>query len=383
MNILIISHGIPSKEDPQWGCFELDQARALSSLGHHVAIAAIDGRFRLYWRRIGIKTTTFERIKAYLFFLLPLKVFIFPFLQRRIRAWMFDYLFMQIVKENGVPDIIYAHYLFTIDSLKVMRKNFPEIPIVGIEHWSELCKSRVPKGLLRSGKDAYQLVDRLLAVSPSLQAQIKKHFGKDPEVVYDMVDQYFLDAPLAKRSSGNEPFRFVSCGSLVPIKAFDVLIKAFAKMESPDAELTIIGDGPEKGALIRLSEELGVSKRVRFTGRLPHERIAEVLSKANVYALASRSETFGVSYVEALAMGLPVIATRCGGPDSFMNDTCGLMVDVDDVTGLAKAMDRMAKRVDDYSPETIREYVRSRFSGEVIAKQLEKIFIEEIEKKKS
>ena len=231
MNILIVSHGIPSKEDPQWGCFELDQARALSLLGHHVIIAAVDGRFRLHWRKMGIKRVVFGQIKEYLLFFLPLKTFIFPFLQRRIRARWFDYLFRQIVRENGVPDIIYAHYLFIIDSLKVVRDRFPDIPIVGIEHWSELCRDRVPKSLLQSGKDAYQLVDRLLAVSPSLQERIKKHFGKESAVVYDMVDQYFLDIPLAKRPSRNEPFRFVSCGSLIPRKGFDVLIKAFAKIK--------------------------------------------------------------------------------------------------------------------------------------------------------
>ncbi|SKC41486.1 Glycosyltransferase involved in cell wall bisynthesis [Bacteroidales bacterium WCE2004] len=383
MYILIVSHGIPSKEDAQWGCFELDQARALSSLGYNVTIAAIDGRFRLLWRKIGIKTTTFEQIKAYLYFLIPLKAFVFPFLQRRIRARMFDHLFMQIVKENGVPDIIYAHYLFTIDSLKVVRKHFPEIPVVGIEHWSELCKSRVPKGLLRCGKDAYQLVDRLLAVSPSLQEQIKKHFGKESEVVYDMVDQYFLDVPLAKRPSGNEPFRFASCGSLIPRKGFDVLIKAFAKIKDSTAELLIIGEGPEKEALKELSQAEGVASRVRFLGRIPREEIAAVYATCSAFALASRAETFGVSYIEAMAMGIPAIATPCGGPEHFMNDTCGLLVDVDDVTGLTRAMDSVEEHIGDYSPEAIREYVHSRFSGEVIAKQLEKIFIEEIEKKKS
>lgn len=382
MYILILSHGIPSKEDAQWGCFELDQARALSSLGHHVSIAAIDGRFRLYWRKMGIKKTTFEQIKAYLFFLLPHKAFVFPFLQRRFRARMFDHLFMQIVQENGVPDIIYAHYLFTIDSLKLVRERFPEIPLVGIEHWSELCKDRVPKSLLRSGKEAYQLVDRLLAVSPSLQEQIKKHFGKESEVVYDMVDQYFLDVPLAKRPSGNEPFRFASCGSLIPRKGFDVLIKAFAKIKDSTAELLIIGDGPEKDALKELSQTEGVASRVRLLGRIPREEIASVYATCSAFALASRAETFGVSYIEAMAMGIPSIATPCGGPEHFMNDTCGFLVDVDDVAGLTKAMDSLEEHIDDYSPEVIREYVRSRFSGEVIAKQLDTIFKEEISKKK-
>lgn len=383
MNILIVSHGIPSKEDPQWGCFELDQARALSLLGHHVIIAAVDGRFRLHWRKMGIKRVVFGQIKEYLLFFLPLKTFIFPFLQRRIRARWFDYLFRQIVRENGVPDIIYAHYLFIIDSLKVVRDRFPDIPIVGIEHWSELCRDRVSKSLLQSGKDAYQLVDRLLAVSPSLQERIKKHFGKESAVVYDMVDQYFLDIPLAKRPSRNEPFRFASCGSLIPRKGFDVLIKAFAKIKDSATELLIIGDGPEKEVLKGLCQTEGVASRVHFLGRIPREEIASVYATCSAFALASRAETFGVSYIEAMAVGIPSIATPCGGPEHFMNDTCGLLVDVDDVAGLTKAMDRVEEHINDYLPETIREYVRSRFSGEVIAKQLEAIFKEEISKKKS
>ena len=84
-----------------------------------------------------------------------------------------------------------------------------------------------------------------------------------------------------------------------------------------------------------------------------------------------------------MAMGLPAIATRCGGPESFMNDDCGIMVDVDDVDELVSAMNRMEEHIDDYSPLAIREYVRSRFSGEVIAKQLESIFEEEIKAKRA
>lgn len=296
---------------------------------------------------------------------------------------MFDYLFMQIVKENGVPDIIYAHYLFTIDSLKVVRKHFPEIPVVGIEHWSELCKSRVPKGLLRCGKDAYQLVDRLLAVSPSLQEQIKKHFGKDSEVVYDMVDEEFLHAPISVGSGENGPFVFASCGSLLPRKGFDVLLRAFSETRDKTSKLIILGAGPEKVRLQELAGELGILERVTFKGMVSRDEIREIYRRCSAYVLATKSETFGVSYVEAMAMGLPAIATRCGGPEHFMNDTCGLLVDVDDVAALTRAMDSVEEHIGDYSPEAIREYVRSRFSGEVIAKQLEKIFIEEIEKKKS
>ena len=293
------------------------------------------------------------------------------------------HLFDAVCKKEGVPDIIYAHYLFSMGGLDLVHGKYREVPIVGIEHWSELSKPTLTKRVLAYAGIAYNLTDRLLAVSPSLQEQIKKHFGKESEVVYDMVDQYFLDVPLAKRPSGNETFRFASCGSLIPRKGFDVLIKAFAKIKDSTAELLIIGEGPEKEALKELSQAEGVASRVRFLGRIPREEIAAVYATCSAFALASRAETFGVSYIEAMAKGIPAIATPCGGPEHFMNDTCGLLVDVDDVAALTRAMDSVEEHIGDYSPEAIREYVRSRFSGEVIAKQLEKIFVEEIEKKKS
>ncbi len=381
MNILIVSHGIPSKEDPQWGCFELDQARALVALGHKVTMVAVDGRFRGFRARRGISYSEFGEVHAYLLYLFPCRLLVFKNLEVKVRSRMMMHLFDAVCKKEGVPDIIYAHYLFSMGGLDLVHGKYPEIPIVGIEHWSELAKAKLAHQVLAYASIGYNLTDRLLAVSPSLQEQIKKHFGKESEVVYDMVDQYFLDVPLAKRPSGKEPFRFASCGSLIPRKGFDVLIKAFAKIKDATAELLIIGEGPEKEALKELCQTEGVASRVRFLGRIPREEIAAVYATCSAFALASRAETFGVSYIEAMAMGIPAIATPCGGPEHFMNDTCGFLVDVDDVAGLTKAMDSVEEHIDDYSPETIREYVRSRFSGEVIAKQLEQIFNEEIQKK--
>lgn len=316
-------------------------------------------------------------------YLFPCRLLVFKNLEAKVRSRMMMHLFDAVCKKEGVPDIIYAHYLFSMGGLDLVHGKYREVPIVGIEHWSELSKPTLTKRVLAYAGIAYNLTDRLLAVSPSLQEQIKKHFGKESEVVYDMVDQYFLDVPLAKRPSGNETFRFASCGSLIPRKGFDVLIKAFAKIKDSTAELLIIGEGPEKEALKELSQAEGVASRVRFLGRIPREEIAAVYATCSAFALASRAETFGVSYIEAMAKGIPAIATPCGGPEHFMNDTCGLLVDVDDVAALTRAMDSVEEHIGDYSPEAIREYVRSRFSGEVIAKQLEKIFVEEIEKKKS
>ena len=381
MKILIFSHGIPSDIDPQWGCFELDQAKALEALGHKVTLAAIDGRFRKSRAGRGVVYSEFGKIHAYLYYLIPYRLLGLQTLRIKVRSWMTRRLFGVICKKEGFPDIIYAHYLFTMGGLDLVHRDYPDIPVVGIEHWSHLSKKELSPADVTRGLVGYGLADRLLAVSPSLQLQIKNHFGKDSEVVYDTVDNVFLESSI-KEEKPVIPFRFISVGTLNEGKGYDVLIRAFAAMANHASELIIIGDGPEKEGILQLCKDLQVEDRIVLKGRLSHEEIVKNLAEANAYVLASRSETFGVSYIEAMAMGLPAIATRCGGPESFMNDSCGLMVDVDDVAGLTVAMDRMVEHIRDYSPEAIREYVRSRFSGKVIARQLEQIFEEVIHKKK-
>ena len=194
-----------------------------------------------------------------------------------------------------------------------------------------------------------------------------------------MVDSAFLQAPIHNHRPA-DPFRFISVGSLNEVKGFDTLLKAFANSFDNEAQLIIIGDGPLKDTLIKQAKELSITDRVYFKGRLSREEIVKCLSNANAFVLASRSETFGVSYIEAMAMGLPVIATRCGGPDVFMNEFCGIMVNVDDVGSLTDAMNNMIKDIKNYSPIEIRDYVSSLFSGAVIAKRLESILIEEVNK---
>ena len=161
-----------------------------------------------------------------------------------------------------------------------------------------------------------------------------------------------------------------------------MLIKAFSRIDDKKTKLIIIGDGPEKDNLLRLCKEEGVEDRVSFKGRHSREEIVSFYKECSAFVLASHSETFGVAYIEALAMGIPVIATRCGGPESFMNLDCGYLVDVGDVNGLVEAMNRIQSEYGKFSSQQIREYVRSRFSGNVVAKQLEAIFEEEIMKKK-
>ena len=109
MNILIFSHGIPSVIDPQWGCFELDQAKALEALGHKITLAAIDGRFRKGRAGRGVVYSEFGKIHAYLYYLIPYRLLGLQTLRIKVRSWMTRRLFRVICKKEGFPDVIYAN----------------------------------------------------------------------------------------------------------------------------------------------------------------------------------------------------------------------------------------------------------------------------------
>ena len=376
MHVLIISHGYPTIKDPQWGCFEKDQAEALVKMGHRVTVVVVDMRFRPSNQAFGINHINDGAISAYTYFMLSGKLI--PSRMRRFVAErMMLRLCRKVFRAEGMPDVIYAHYMFCIAMLRQVKQKYA-IPIVGIEHWSELNKSALPPRLMQSGRTAYALTDRLLAVSPSLQAQMKRHFGVEAEVVYDMVNDVFLRPAIREKIA--KPFVWLAVGSLNQGKGYDVLLEAFAQLGGA-GQLIIIGSGPENERLHAQAERLGIAGRIRFTGMLDKQTIVRLMNESNAFVLPSRGETFGVAYIEAMAMGLPVIATRCGGPEHFVNSDNGLLVDINNVKQLTKAMRQMETTIDKYEPESIRAYVQERFSAKAIAGQLEEIFEKVIKQK--
>ena len=377
MHVLIISHGYPTVKDPQWGCFEKDQAEALVGMGHRVTVAVVDMRFRPFNQAFGISHINDGAISAYIYFLISGKL-IPSRMKQFVSERMMLRLCRRIFRAEGIPDVIYAHYMPCIAMLRLVKQKYA-IPVVGIEHWSELNKPTLPPGLMQSGRTAYALTDRLLAVSPSLQIQMKRHFGVAAEVVYDMVSDVFLKPVISEKTS--KPFVWMSVGSLIQRKGYDVLIEAFAQLGGAE-QLIIVGSGSENERLHALAERLGISDRVKFTGMLDKQAIISLMNESNAFVLPSRGETFGVAYIEAMAMGLPVIATPCGGPEHFVMSDNGLLVDIDNVEQLINAMRQMETTIDKYQPETIRAYVQERFSAKAIAGQLEEIFENEIKQNK-
>lgn len=364
MKVAVISRGKPTADYPLNGIFEFDQAKALAQRGVDVAFVAIDFRIWTDKRKYGLFQYECEGVQVFELSL-PLNVYrrAIPVLQRLLLI-----PFKAMLKSFGTPDVVHAHF-YSIAAIASILKRKYGIPFVVTEHSSKLNKpleqiSDLDRHLTIS---AYQSSDQLICVSETLRNNIQKNFGYNSIVVPNMVDNSSFRYNEQNRS--DLPFVFVAVGNLIPIKAFDKLIEAFTSVKE-NSELLIIGDGPERNSLRGQIIDLQLDTQVKLLGRLNRNEINLIYQKSHVFVLPSQSETFGVSYVEALYAGLPIIGTHCGGPESFVDESNGILVPVNDVAALANAMRTMRQNYCNYNRQQISERCIERFSPAVIADRL-------------
>lgn len=383
MYILLISRGVPSKKDPLWGCFEFDQARALKSIGHKVIVLSVDERVRFYKRKIGLSHQLVDGIDCYNYCLLPKKLSeIFGFnISSKVSYAHYNFVFQKIVQEHGTPDVIYSHYLTTSYVATLLKKKW-NIPLVAIEHWSEINKDKLTPWVKKVGQLTYANVDKLISVSRSLQDRIKQHFGVYSTVIHNMVGADFFNRPNYFRLEGK--ITFVTTGRLVYGKGFDLLPKAFAKLNLPKEiwEMNIIGGGEEYNNLQKQIKELDLQDNIYLLGQKTKSQVVDILKTSDIFILPSRAENFSVAVLEALACGLPVISSDCGGIRECIFDFNGRLFPVDDVDLLADSIRHIFENYQSYDKVQIAEDCKNRFSPEVIAHQLTDVFNEIISKHK-
>lgn len=376
MKIFVIARGYPSQKDPTWGCFEKDQAEALYKLGHQVVVLSVDTRFRFYWRKLGIQHIKDNHLSAYNIFLFPYALLFF--LPQRIKdyfyAWQLERVYKRAVSTYGTPDILYSHYLMCTRMAVHLRKKYA-LPLVAMEHWSALNIRPIPKAIRKLVENTYPYVDQLLAVSEPLKKNILDfQVPTTISVVHNMVGKEFHYTPT---TNDDRPLTFVSTGRLVYGKGFDLLIRAFEKIRHqlpPKWKVMIIGGGEEKTALQQQINNLNLQENIQLVGQQNKTEIVQLLQQSDIFVFPSRGENFSVSVLEALACGLPVIASICGGIRECIDEKNGLLFPVDDVETLASSIIYMTKHLDQYHRESIAQDCQERFSSEVIAKQLTRIF---------
>jgi glycosyltransferase involved in cell wall biosynthesis len=292
------------------------------------------------------------------------------------------HVYEQYVQERGTPDLLHAHAADPAGLLAAEIKARHTVPFVLSEHISRLALGKGAPFRDRVATIGIAAADAGIAVSPRLGDMLAQRLPTPTggwRWVPNCFNRRFLETPLAGRAGRHDSrFRCLSVGNLVPIKGHEVLIRAFAAAFRADstAQLRLGGGGPLEPNLRRLAEKLGVSGQVNFLGVLSRDQILAEMSDCEAFVLPSHFETFGVVLIEALALGRPVIATRCGGPEFIVHAGNGLLVEPGDVDRLAAALSEMRANTQRYVPEELRRDVTERFGPDQVAKRLADIYQE-------
>ena len=250
------------------------------------------------------------------------------------------------------PRLIHAH--FATDGVEALRfAGRLGVPLVTTLHGYDISLS--PLRMLVSGRFTwmrYALLrhalmargDLFLAVSDALRDRaVAAGFPAERTVTHHIG----VDLDRFRPGAAPEPGLVLHIGRLVPKKGTDLLLEAIAlvRASAPTIRLVIIGDGPLRSGLERLSESLGLSSAVRFVGALPPDEVADWLKRAWLVAAPSRTAPDGDSeglptvLVEAAASGVPAIASRHSGiPEAVIDDRTGLLVPEGDLGALAQAL---------------------------------------------
>lgn len=378
MYVLMIARGCPSAKYKMNGIFEFDQARILQEAGIRVVYAAVDTRSLRRWRRIGLERNILQGIPCYI---LNIPLGRVPHgLRTKIRVFGLKKLFRIIQEEQGRPEVIHAHFIGNgyISGLAFQKEG---IPLVLTEHFRGMNQKTLSEHYWTLGQLTYPRMDRVLAVSSALAHNIRQIFGVPVQVVPNAVDvsrfSQFSDQREENKDK-TDSFRFVSAGGLTAIKRMDLLIRSFhsAFSRSPNITLTIFGEGPMRKVLEEEIRKLELEQMVFLKGLVSRGELAREYAKSDAFVLASESETFGLAYAEAMAAGLPVIATESGGPEQFVNKTNGIMVPVNEEQELTRAFLEMRDRAAGFDRVAITSSIQENYSPERLAERLRKIYLE-------
>lgn len=372
MYILIISHGYPTNKYKMDGIFQFDQAKALVKAGCKVVFAAIDIRSIRRWRKWGLDRHEMGGVHVFLINIpcgrLPSAI------KYKVTSIGLNILYKCILKEFGKPDVLHAHFTH-IGYVASKLKRKINVPLVITEHSSLILKPEIERQLLYTAANAYRQANAVLAVSPSLVKVIDKNFHIKSQYVPNIVD---TDIFFYEPRGSSKAFNFVSTGNLIYGKRMDLIIEAFHKAfhDFSHVTMTIFGEGDERAKLEGLIKKYSLENRVVLMGMCSRKTIVEKLKECDCFVLASRAETFGVAYIEALATGIPVIATACGGPECFVHDRNGVLIPVDDIDALICMMRYMYTNYRAFDREKIAVEIKRKFSPECVAKMLVEVYKE-------
>lgn len=347
MKVLILTKTFPESDNDWGGIFVKEQAEALKK-DHQITVVK--------FRTDNLKFNPFfnyhineKADKEYRYIIINVSRS-FP-IYNQFNYIVSVYLALRKIFKGNYPDLVHCHYSYPAGVIARLINLKLKIPYIVTEHtkiqttFRSVFHRKLSLWALRNSC-------KNITVSNSLRNELVREGINNVVVVPNVVD--FDKFSIAAKQQTALTIGFL--GSLNSHnKGLDLLLKACAGLNR-NFVVKIGGAGLHYQYYVEMAGDLGISEKCIFKGEIAKTDISDFYSDLDLFVLPSRYETFGIVLVEAMASGLPVISTRCGGPEEIITDVSGLLIEPDNSDRLMEAIEKIASDLNEYDPSEIRNF---------------------------
>ena len=293
----------------------------------------------------------------------------------------------EVVKMHGL-ELLHVHYAIPHATSawiarEMLRETSADVKVITTLHGTDITIVGQDPSFHAITKFSIEKSDRITAVSQFLRQETFNAFGCtacEVEVIYNFIDPDVYDRakypPLLREQLNGGRRVLMHVSNFRPVKRVRDIVRTYAKVRRTiPSVLVMVGDGPDRVDAEAEARALGVEKDVHFLGKI--DAVAPLLAGADVFLLPSHSESFGLSALEALASGTPVVGYRTGGLVEVVRDgVTGTLCEVGDVDGMAAATVEILSdrnRWQTMSRDAAAD-ARARFSLDDIVRQYETLY---------
>ncbi len=293
-----------------------------------------------------------------------------------------------IFRGFGRPDIVHVNIALPAGLPAFLLKKIKGIPYVVTEHHSDYTHEdgsydAAPWYYRRLTKWVFRNADAVSAVSDYLLAALRKQklVNRPAFAVPNVIE--IPQAPVHARKPAT-PINILTISLLNDgPKNVAGLIRAIGKIvgSRADVRLHIVGDGEDRGRLEDSAQRLGLlGSHVLFHGSVPNEQLDEHFARAHFFISNSNFETFSIATAEAIAHGIPVVVTNCGGPEEYVTEKVGIIVQKQNEDSLVEGIRYMIDHWQEYDPAELRAFAKERFNEARVGELFDEIYTKVLSK---
>ena len=393
--ILVLSHMFPHEVQSNAGCFIAEQVKALREiLGLDVRVISCQP----LWLNTKNPIKIIDKIKKYKKSLYSSNWTIWedipilrlpylvgrPFFPFHIHGFTYQYAISKWasrIRKDFNCDLVHSHTSYLDGSAGSFLAKKYEVPLVITEHTGPFSILADKPVVSQVTANTLKSANKIISVSPSLENDVKKiiassHYekmicipnGVNTQIFYldqnnDKNHDYLMLLSVISLDENKNPFCL--------LEAFKLLHKQGLKIK-----LNIVGGGELEQQLQQWIENNNLTDLIKLLGIQPRHEVARLMREAcDIFVLPSRSETFGVVVIEAMASGKPVVSTSCGGPESVITKPyLGELCENNNPVSLADMIQKVANNLKEYDQIMIRDFALQNYSFNVIVQKINHVY---------